>query len=175
VNADRVPLALVLNDDERTFQVRMHDSLLDVLRREGCTGVKRVCETADCGACSVLMDGLLVDSCTTLALQAEGRRIETIEGLAMAGELHPLQRAFLRHAAAQCGYCTPGMILTLRALLDRNPAAGEAEIREAMTLCRCTGYARPVAATLEYQAELQRETPSRRGAATPRPGETGLP
>jgi len=144
-----------LNEVERTFQVRMHDSLLDVLRREGFAGAKRVCETADCGACSVLVDGVCIDSCSTLALQVEGRRISTIEGLA-AADLHPLQAAFLRHAAAQCGYCIPGMILSMRALLDRNPNAGEAEIREVMTLCRCTGYVKPIAATLEYQEDLRR-------------------
>lgn len=150
-----MPLHVVVNGDQRTFQVRMHDSLLDVLRREGFTGAKRVCETADCGACSVLMDGLLVDSCSTLALQAEGRHIETVEGLAAGDTLHPLQEAFLRHAAAQCGFCIPGMILSMKALLDRNPEALEPEIREVMTLCRCTGYVKPIAATLDYQRQLR--------------------
>ncbi|MFQ5601428.1 MAG: (2Fe-2S)-binding protein [Candidatus Krumholzibacteriia bacterium] len=155
MSADRMPLHVVMNGDQRTFQVRMHDSLLDVLRREGFTGAKRVCETADCGACSVLMDGLLVDSCSTLALQAEGRHIETVEGLAAGDTLHPLQEAFLRHAAAQCGFCIPGMILSMKALLDRNPEALEPEIREVMTLCRCTGYVKPIAATLDYQRQLR--------------------
>lgn len=150
-----MPLHVVVNGDQRTFQVRMHDSLLDVLRREGFTGAKRVCETADCGACSVLMDGLLVDSCSTLALQAEGRHIETVEGLAAGDTLHPLQEAFLRHAAAQCGFCIPGMILSMKALLDRNPEALEPEIHEVMTLCRCTGYVKPIAATLDYQRQLR--------------------
>ena len=133
----------------------MHDSLLDVLRREGLVGAKRVCETADCGACSVLVDGLLVDSCTTLALQAEGRRVDTIEGLAGRAGMHPLQEAFLRHSAVQCGFCIPGMILSMQALLERRPQASEAEIREVMTLCRCTGYVKPIQATLEYQAKLR--------------------
>lgn len=147
----RVPLNIVLNGQARELRVRMHDSLLDVLRRERLCGVKRVCETADCGACSVMMDGRLVDSCSTLALQAEGCRIDTIEGLAPGDQLHPLQEAFLRHSAAQCGFCIPGMILSMCAVLDRDPDASEAEMREAMTLCRCTGYVKPLAAVREYQ------------------------
>lgn len=150
----RVPLHVHVNGRARTFDVRLHDSLLDVLRREGLTGAKRVCETADCGACSVVLDGRLVDACSTLALQAEHSAVETIEGLA-AQTLHPLQQAFLSHAAAQCGYCIPGMILSMKALLDRNPDASEAEIREVMTLCRCTGYVKPVAATLDYRDQLR--------------------
>jgi len=151
---DRVPLHLVVNGAERIFMVRMHDSLLDVLRREGYASVKRVCLTADCGACSVLMDGLVVDSCATLALQAENRSIETIEGLAGRAGLHPLQETFLRHAAVQCGFCIPGMIMTMKALLERRPQATAAEIREAMPLCRCSGYVKPMQATLDYQARL---------------------
>lgn len=148
---ERVPLHLVLNGADRTLQVRMHDSLLDALREAGLVGVKRVCETADCGACSVLLDGKLVDSCSTLALQSEGCRVDTIEGLAGREALHPLQEAFLRHAAAQCGFCIPGMILSMHALLEHRPRASLAEIREVMTLCRCTGYAKPIAAVLDYQ------------------------
>lgn len=151
----RVPLHVHVNGVDRTFEIQMHDSLLDVLRSEGFTGAKRVCETADCGACSVLLDGALIDSCSTLALQAEGCRIDTIEGLAGREELHPLQRAFLEHAAAQCGYCIPGMILSMKSLLDANPDASEEEIREVMTLCRCTGYVKPIAATLDYQRQLR--------------------
>ena len=152
----RVPLRLILNGDERDCKVRMHDSLLDLLRREGFAGAKRVCETADCGACSVLLDGMLVDSCALLALQAGGRRVDTIEGLAGREGLHPLQDAFLRHAAAQCGFCIPGMILTLCALLDRKPDASLADIREAVTLCRCTGYVKPIEAVLDYQRQLRK-------------------
>jgi carbon-monoxide dehydrogenase small subunit len=148
---DLVPLHLVLNGRERAFEIRMHDSLLDVLRREGQAGAKRACETADCGACSVLLDGRVVDSCTTLALQAEGGRVDTIEGLATREALHPLQQAFLQHAAVQCGFCIPGMILALHALLEHRPDASEAELRDAMTLCRCTGYVKPIEAAQEYQ------------------------
>jgi carbon-monoxide dehydrogenase small subunit len=151
MNDDRVPLRLILNGAERRFEIRMHDSLLDVLRREGLAGAKRACETADCGACSVLLDGRLIDSCTTLALQADGARVDTIEGLAERDRLHPLQEAFLRHAAVQCGFCIPGMILAMHALLESRPEAGEAEMREVMTLCRCTGYVKPIAATQDYQ------------------------
>ncbi len=136
----------------------MHDSLLDVLRRERLCAVKRVCETADCGACSVLVDGRLVDSCSTLALQVEGCRIDTAEGLATDDALHPLQSAFLEHAAAQCGFCIPGMLLSMCALLDRNPDASEAEIREVMTLCRCTGYVKPIAAVRAYQESRRSRT-----------------
>ena len=155
----RVPLRLIVNGVERHCVVRMHDSLLDVLRREGFTAAKRVCETADCGACSVLLDGMLVDSCALLALQASERRVDTIEGLAGREGLHPLQDAFLRHAAAQCGFCIPGMILTLCALLDRDPDASLADIREAVTLCRCTGYVKPIEATLDYQRQLRAAEP----------------
>lgn len=149
---ERVPLHLVVDGKPCHFQVRLQDSLLDVLRREGWKSLKRVCETSDCGACSVLLDGRLVNACSTLALQAEGATVHTVEGLAARGELHPLQAAFLRHGAAQCGYCIPGMVLTMKSLLDEHPDASEAELRQAMTLCRCTGYARPLAAVQEYQA-----------------------
>jgi carbon-monoxide dehydrogenase small subunit len=147
----RMPLHCIVDGEARRFEVRLQDSLLDVLRRAGWKSLKRVCETSDCGACSVLLDGKLVNACSTLALQAEGSRVETVEGLAAGGTLHPLQSAFLEHAAAQCGYCIPGMILTMKAVLDSDPEASEAELRQAMTLCRCTGYARPLAAVLDYQ------------------------
>ncbi len=154
MNDARVPMELVLNGATRRFEVRMHDSLLDVLRRERHVAVKRVCETADCGACSVLVDGRLIDSCSTLALQVDGSRVDTPEGLAPGDALHPLQQAFLNHAAAQCGFCIPGMILSMHALLERNPHASEAEMREVMTLCRCTGYVKPLAAVRAYQRSL---------------------
>jgi carbon-monoxide dehydrogenase small subunit len=153
-NEERVPLQLVLNGHERKLQVRMHDSLLDALRDAALVGAKRVCETSDCGACAVLLDGKLVNSCSTLALQVEGRRVGTIEGFAGHDALHPLQEAFLRHAAVQCGFCIPGMILTMHSLLERNPRASLAEIRDVMTLCRCTGYVKPIAAVLDYQKSL---------------------
>jgi aerobic carbon-monoxide dehydrogenase small subunit len=152
-DAERVPVRLVLNGQEHTLQVRMHDSLLDALRDAGLVGAKRVCETADCGACSVLLDGKIVTSCSMLALQADGRRVDTIEGLADRERLHPLQEAFLQHAAVQCGFCIPGMLLTLHAVLEHAPAASPAEVRAAMTLCRCTGYSKPLAAVFDYQRQ----------------------
>lgn len=163
MSAERVPLSLVVDGAAHTFQVRMHDSLLDVLRREGWKSVKRVCETADCGACSVLLDGILVNACSTLALQAEGCRVDTVEALA-GSTLHPLQEAFLEHAAAQCGYCIPGMLLSMKALLDREPTASAATLREVMTLCRCTGYAKPLVATRQYQEQHCQPAPATRAA-----------
>jgi len=151
--------------------VQMHDSLLDALREAGLVGAKRACETSDCGACAVLLDGKLVNSCSTLALQAEGRRIETIEALGRREALHPLQEAFLAHAAVQCGFCIPGMILTMHALLERRPDASLAEIRDALTLCRCTGYTKPIAAVLEYQRALL----AARGATASPDGSTEAP
>ena len=165
---DAVPIEIVLNGRARLLQVRMHDSLLDVLRRERHCGVKRVCETADCGACSVILNDRIVDSCSTLALQADGARIETIEGLAKPETLHPLQAAFLENAAAQCGFCIPGMILSMCALLQKRPDASEEELREVMTLCRCTGYVKPMAAVREYQNALRREQSQRQGEADER-------
>jgi carbon-monoxide dehydrogenase small subunit len=155
--ASTVPVRLVLNGQPRSLDVRMHDSLLDALRDARCVGAKRVCETSDCGACSVRLDGRLVNSCSLLALQAEGARVDTIEGLAPHAGLHPLQAAFLKHSAAQCGFCIPGMILSLHALFERDPDASVAEIRSVMTLCRCTGYVKPLAAALEYRASLRHE------------------
>ncbi len=162
--ADRVPIRILLNGRETVLHVRMHDSLLDALRDAGLVGAKRVCETADCGACTVLLDGKPVTSCALLALQADERRVETIEGIAERERLHPLQAAFLEHGAVQCGFCTPGMLLTLHALLDEHPEASPGEIREAMTLCRCTGYTKPLAAVFEYQ---QRRLAERRAGRIP--------
>ena len=168
---DRVPVHVLINGAERTLDVQMHDSLLDALREAGLVGAKRACETSDCGACAVLLDGKLVNSCSTLALQAEGRRIDTIEALGRREALHPLQETFLAHAAVQCGFCIPGMILTMHALLERRPDASLAEIRDALTLCRCTGYTKPIAAVLEYQRALL----AARGATASPDGSTEAP
>ncbi len=119
------------------------ERLVDVLRsRLGLTGTKEGCSTGQCGACTVLLDGEPVASCMIFAADAAGREITTIEGLAPAGELHPLQQAFLEHGAVQCGFCTPGMILSAKALLDRNPDPSDEDIARALVgnLCRCTGY-----------------------------------
>jgi len=118
-------------------------TLLIFLRRDlGLTGTKEGCGIGECGACTVLLDGRPVNSCLTLVPKIDGREVLTIEGLEKAGELHPLQKSFLEHGAVQCGFCTPGMILTAKALLDQNPHPTREEIREAIVgnLCRCTGY-----------------------------------
>ncbi len=124
-------------------------TLLDLLRDGlGMTGTKRGCEIGECGACTVLMDGVAVNSCMVLAPQAEGRRVTTVEGLAEGGSLSPLQEAFLDHDAVHCGFCTPGMLMSAKGLLDRTPSPTEREIRTAISgnLCRCTGYVQIVEA-----------------------------
>lgn len=129
----------------RSHEVLAHpaERLLDLLRnRLGLTGAKEGCGTGQCGACTVLMDGRPVASCMVFAADAVGREITTIEGVAPSGELHPLQSAFLEHGAVQCGFCTPGMVLAAKSLLDHNPSPTDEDIRRALTgnLCRCTGY-----------------------------------
>ena len=133
-------------------------SLLSVLRSEvGLTGSKEGCDDSECGACMVLLDGRPVNSCSYLALQADGREVTTVEGLSSAdGELHPLQRAFLDQGGVQCGFCTPGMLISAKALLDSNPRPSEDEIRLALSgnLCRCTGYSGIVRAVQTAAQEL---------------------
>ena len=143
-------LRLIVNDEPQTFRIEPGDRLAAVLRREGYLGVKVGCGTGDCGSCTVLLNGEPVVSCIMLAAQAEGAEILTVEGLASSGELHPLQEAFLEEGAAQCGFCTPGMLLSAKALLDSNPDPTEEEVRGALsgTLCRCTGYVNIVRAVL---------------------------
>lgn len=139
-----VHLALAVNGEEREVSFPPHATLLEVLRENlGLTGTKHGCELGECGACAVLVDGEPVLSCLILALETEGRDIRTIEGLAGdTSELHPLQEAFADLGGSQCGYCTPGMILTAQALLERRPEPTRAEIAEALSgnICRCTGY-----------------------------------
>ena len=144
------PKVVTLNVNGRTHHVALapHVTLLQALRDLGYTDVKSGCEKGDCGACAVLMDGQAVNSCLVLAWQAEGTEIVTNSGLGMMDTPHPLQQAFADHGAIQCGYCTPGMIISAKALLDQNPHPTEAEIREALSgnLCRCTGYGQVVEA-----------------------------
>jgi putative selenate reductase molybdopterin-binding subunit len=143
----KVPISLRINGSPYQLMVEADQSLADTLRFDlGLTGTKRACNEGECGSCAVLLDDKVVNSCLVLAVQAQGREITTIEGLARGGELHPLQRAFVEHGAVQCGYCTPGMIITAKALLDANPHPSEQEIKEALrgNLCRCTGYAKIV-------------------------------
>ena len=144
-------ITFFLNGKERTFAAAPGDLLLDLLRREGFFGVRRGCETGDCGNCGVILDGKMVNSCLTLAAQVEGRKVETIEGLAQGEMLHPLQEAFLAHGAAQCSYCMSAMILSAGCLLEKNPDPSEIEVREAIdgVLCRCTGYKIPVEAIMD--------------------------
>ena len=141
---------LTVNGEARRWTVAPGDLLLDVLRREGYWGVKRGCETGECGACAVLLDGEPVNSCLMFAAQAEGRDLLTVEGVARGAQLDPIQEAFLDHGGVQCGYCTPAMVLCAKALLARSPHPTEAEVREAMAgvFCRCTGYKKPVEAVL---------------------------
>jgi carbon-monoxide dehydrogenase small subunit len=136
-------MALTVNGEQRVVAFPTHHTLLEVLREEcGLTGTKHGCELGECGTCTVLVDGRPVLSCLALAAEMEGRRIETVEGLARGNELHPLQRTFADLGAAQCGYCTPGILMAAKALLEANPSASEAEVKEALAgnLCRCTGY-----------------------------------
>jgi putative selenate reductase molybdopterin-binding subunit len=134
-------ITLTINHQPQTLTIAANDLLLHVLRRKGFFGVKHGCETGECGACAVLLDGQPVPSCVLLAAQADGREITTIEALGERERLHPLQDAFVRYGAIQCGYCTPGLILAAHALLDRTPKPTEDEVRDAISgvLCRCTG------------------------------------
>jgi len=160
---------LKINGEPRTWTIAPGDLLLDVLRREGYFGVKRGCEKGECGACAVLLDGKAVNSCLMFAAQAEGREVVTIEGLAQGGKLDPLQEAFLDHGAVQCGFCTPGMVISAKALLARHPHPSEEQVREALAghLCRCTGYKKPVEAVLAAAArEPESSSRSRRKRPT---------
>jgi carbon-monoxide dehydrogenase small subunit len=142
-------IRLRVNDFEYDLLVEPHWTLIDVLRDElGLTGTKKGCGKGECGACTVIMDGEAVLSCLVLALRAEAKSILTIEGLAREGKLDPLQGAFVKHGAIQCGYCTPGMIMTSRAFLDKNPRPTEEEIKKTLSgnLCRCTGYVKIIEA-----------------------------
>ena len=138
-----VLVTTTINGDTVEFACDAHESLLDVLRnRLGLSGAKEGCGTGDCGSCSVQVDGRVICSCLMLGVEAEGREIETVEGLATSTELHPLQTKFLEHAALQCGVCTPGFLMAAKALLEKNPDPTEEEIRFGLAgnLCRCTGY-----------------------------------
>jgi aerobic carbon-monoxide dehydrogenase small subunit len=154
----KVRISAWINGEQTEFLAGSRQSLLDALRDElGLTGTKEGCGTGDCGACSVVVDGRLVCACLVLAPEAQGRRIETIEGMAVDGVMHPLQRQFLEHAALQCGFCTPGLLVAAKALLERNPDPSETEIRYwlAGNLCRCTGYDKIVRAVVDAAAELR--------------------
>jgi aerobic-type carbon monoxide dehydrogenase small subunit (CoxS/CutS family) len=139
----KAQLSLIVNGETHEILVAVHKTLLEVLREDlGLTGTKHGCELGECGTCTVLVDGAPVLSCLALPLELEGRAIATVEGLARGGELHPLQQAFAELGAAQCGYCTPGILLTAQALLADTPAPTREAVKEALAgnLCRCTGY-----------------------------------
>jgi carbon-monoxide dehydrogenase small subunit len=148
----KVIVATTINGEEVEFLCEPRQSLLEVLRDVlSLTGTKEGCNNGNCGACNVLLDGVLVNSCLVLGVEAEGRTLTTVEGLAVGGQLHPLQQKFLEHAALQCGICTPGFLLSAKALLDHNPDPTEGEVRHwlAGNLCRCTGYDKIVRAVLD--------------------------
>jgi len=154
----KLPVLLSVNGEKYELVLNPKKTLLEVLRSElGLTGTKEGCGEGACGACTVLMDGKAVNSCLVLAVEANGKDILTIEGLGSENDLHPLQRAFVDHWAIQCGFCTPGMILSAKALLDRNSHPNEDEIRRAISgnLCRCTGYSKIVKAIAAASSSLK--------------------
>ncbi len=149
-------IELKVNGESYDVAVEPRRTLLEVLREQlGLTGTKEGCDAGDCGTCTVLLDGNPVPSCLVLAIDAQGKDILTIEGLASGPELHPIQKAFVDYGAIQCGFCSPGMMLTVKALLDKNPNPSEAEVRKAISgnLCRCTGYVKIIEATMVAAAQ----------------------
>jgi carbon-monoxide dehydrogenase small subunit len=155
-----IAVSTTVNGDSVEYVCHGRETLLDVLRnRLGLIGAKEGCGTGDCGACSVTLDGQLVCSCLVLGAEAEGREIETVEGMADGDRLHPLQKRFLKHAALQCGVCTPGFLVAAKVLLERNSSPSESEIRYALAgnLCRCTGYDKIVRAVRAAAGDVRRQ------------------
>jgi carbon-monoxide dehydrogenase small subunit len=156
---DQVHLRLRVNAEDMPVSFAPYKTLLEVLREDlGLTGTKHGCELGECGACAVLVDGEPQLSCLVLGLECEGRAVETVEGLARGAELHPLQSAFADLGAAQCGYCTPGILMTAKALLEKEPLPSRARIKEALAgnLCRCTGYQQIFEAVEEAARQMSR-------------------
>ncbi len=156
-----LPLTFTLNGRPQELEVEPHELLLDVVRdRLGLTGAKRSCDVQVCGACTLLVDGRPVSACTTLAFEVHDRSVLTIEGLAEDGALHPLQQAVIDHGGFQCGFCTPGMILAAKALLDENPQPTEAELKHFMhgNICRCTGYKKIIESIMAAAKVLRERT-----------------
>ncbi len=154
---NRNHVTCTINGDDIEFLCDADESLLDALRDEvGITGAKEGCGTGDCGACSVILNGQLICACLAFAPEANGGTIETVEGMADGEKLHPLQTAFLEHAALQCGICTPGFLMAAKALLEKNPEPTETEVRYAIAgnLCRCTGYDKIVRAILSAATQM---------------------
>jgi carbon-monoxide dehydrogenase small subunit len=160
--AERYPLRVWVNDEEYRLTVPAHRMLLDVLREDlDLIGTKRACDIGVCGSCTVLVDEATVSACLTLAVRADGRRVRTVEGLANGDALHPVQQAFMDHWGFQCGYCTPGMMLTAVELLRDDPAPSRDAVREALmgNLCRCTGYRKIVDAVMAAAETLRGSGP----------------
>jgi carbon-monoxide dehydrogenase small subunit len=156
----KVRVQAIFNGEDVEFLCEPRQSLLEVLRETlGLTGAKEGCNNGNCGACNVILDGALVNTCLVLAVEINGRKVTTAEGIASPEGLHPLQEKFLAHAALQCGFCTPGFIVAAKALLDQNPYPSEGQVRQwlAGNLCRCTGYDRIVRAVLDA-AQFQERT-----------------
>ena len=156
----KIVISTNLNGDITEFIADERDSLLDALReRVGLTGVKEGCNNGNCGACAVLLDGILVNSCCVMAAEVDGGAVTTVEGIALDNELHPIQQAFLNEAALQCGICTPGFLVAAKAFLDINPEPTEEEIRFwlAGNLCRCTGYDKIITAVQEASKSMQKK------------------
>jgi aerobic carbon-monoxide dehydrogenase small subunit len=157
----RTQVTAKINGEETEYLCEPRQSLLEVLRDElNLTGAKEGCNNGNCGACSVLVDGVLVNSCLMLGVEAQGKSITTVEGIAPKEGLHPLQQKFLEHAALQCGICTPGFLIASKALLDKNPNPSEHEVRYwlAGNLCRCTGYDKIVRAVMDAAGEMQKSS-----------------
>ncbi len=152
-------LNLTIDGKKKIFNVRAEDMLLDVLRREGHDGVKRGCQKGDCGACGVLIDGALFNSCLVPAMSVDGKTITTIEGIGSSMNPHTLQEIFLQEGAVQCGFCTPGMVLAAKALLDKKTDPAEEEIKTALdgNLCRCTGYVKIIEAVKKAAKIMRRD------------------
>jgi len=153
---ERIAITVTVNGEPFREEVPATRTLLEFLRDDlGLTGTKEGCGEGECGACAVILDARLVDACLIFAAEADGRRVETVEGLAGGGDLHPLQRTFAATGAAQCGYCTPGMLMACKSLLDRNPSPTREEIAHGIAgnLCRCTGYGTIIQAVMEAAEE----------------------
>jgi carbon-monoxide dehydrogenase small subunit len=182
--SETAQLALTVNGRRREATIAPHRTLLDVLRADlGLTGTKECCLVGECGACTVLLDGRSVDSCLVLALEARGAEVVTVEGLARNGQLDPLQQAFLDHAAAQCGFCIPGQLVSARALLRTNPNPTRADVEDGLAgnLCRCAGYEQIIEAVLdaagrEGTSTAMSEVPGERPGPRPeRPDPASIP